>query len=89
MISTGAKSIDRSIKQLHRAMDLLVKSKFVKRVKLVPRVQNIVATVILEQRIDLITLTTHVTPITYEADQFPGGYSENLRRTSLLDFFIR
>lgn len=73
MISTGAKSIQHSNKQLNRALIVLVKNKFVTRIKLIPKVQNIVALVDVERKIDLIRLATHVTPITYEPDQFAGA----------------
>ncbi len=38
-----------------------------------PMVQNVVATVNLEKRIDLATMATHVTEITYERDEFPAA----------------
>ena len=72
MISTGARSIQESIHQLERAMELMVKSNFVRRVLLSPTVQNIVATTSLLSRIDLKAVATYVPKITYEPDQFPG-----------------
>ena len=42
MISTGAKSTVKSIEQLQQTIDLLVNAKFIKPIKLVPLIQNIV-----------------------------------------------
>ena len=42
MISTGAKSVDHSIKQLHRGVTLLVQNNFTENVELKPQVRNIV-----------------------------------------------
>jgi transcription initiation factor TFIID TATA-box-binding protein len=73
MISTGAKSVQGSVIQLEKAMNLLAKDGFVKKVKLIPKIQNIVATANLGTRIDLNKIVKHVPKITYEPDQFPGA----------------
>lgn len=73
MISTGARSIQESICQLERAMELMVTTNFVRRILLSPIVQNIVATASLLSRIDLKAVATYVPKITYEPDQFPGA----------------
>jgi transcription initiation factor TFIID TATA-box-binding protein len=72
MISTGADSVQGSINQLEKAMILLVKNGFMKKVKLIPKIQNIVATLNLNTRIDLNEMAKVVTKITYEPDQFPA-----------------
>lgn len=46
---------------------------FVKKVKLIPKIQNIVATLNIGSRIDLNEVVTHVPKITFEPDQFPGA----------------
>jgi TATA-box binding protein (TBP) (component of TFIID and TFIIIB) len=66
MISTGAKSVQRSIIQLQNAMDILVENGFVKKIKLIPKIQNIVATVNLGNKIDLNEVATRVPKITFE-----------------------
>jgi transcription initiation factor TFIID TATA-box-binding protein len=73
MISTGARSIQESIHQLERAMELMVTSNFVRRILLSPTVQNIVATASLPSRIDLKAVATCIPKITYEPDQFAGA----------------
>lgn len=73
MISTGARSIQESIHQLERAMELMVMNNFVRSISLSPAVQNIVATVSLLSRIDLKAVATCVSKVTYEPDQFPGA----------------
>ena len=73
MISTGAKSIQKSIYQLERAMEVMVVNNFTNRVLLNPRVRNIVATANLLSKLDLKAIATYVPTITYEPDQFPGA----------------
>lgn len=86
MISIGAKSVDESIKQLDRDMTLLIENKFVTNIKLLPRIQNIVATADLESRIDIKAMTTRLAMITYEPDQFPGAILRTLHGPVCLVF---
>jgi transcription initiation factor TFIID TATA-box-binding protein len=72
MISTGAKTISESINQLQRAMAILVYNKYISPVKLVPKVQNIVATVNLGNGIDINKLAEELPRITFEPEQFPA-----------------
>jgi TATA-box binding protein (TBP) (component of TFIID and TFIIIB) len=44
LISTGAKSASESIEQLQKTMNLLVNATFVRPAQLMPKIQNIVAT---------------------------------------------
>lgn len=46
-------------------MNLLAKDGFVKKVKLIPKIQNIVATLNIGSRIDLNEVVTHVQNITF------------------------
>ena len=71
-ISTAAKSVARSIQQLEQPKDLLVSSDFVKRVSLVPKIRNVVATLDLQNRIDLNGFATSVSKSIFEPEQFPG-----------------
>jgi transcription initiation factor TFIID TATA-box-binding protein len=73
MISTGAKSVQGSVIQLKKAMNLLAKERIVKKIKLIPKIQNIVATLNIGSRIDLNEVVAHVPEITFEPDQFPGA----------------
>jgi transcription initiation factor TFIID TATA-box-binding protein len=70
---TGAKSVQGSTIQLVKAMNLLAKNGFVKKVKLIPKIQNIVATLDIGSRIDLKEIVTEVPKITFEPNQFPGA----------------
>ena len=73
MISTGAASVQGSISQLEKAMILLVKNGFIKKVKLIPKIENIVATLNVHTRIDLNEVAKVVPKITYEPDQFTAA----------------
>jgi transcription initiation factor TFIID TATA-box-binding protein len=73
MISLGAKSVQGSVIQLEKAMNLLAKDGFVKKVRLIPKIQNIVATLNIGSRIDLNEVVTLIPKITFEPDQFPGA----------------
>lgn len=72
MISKGAKSIIQSAQQLYRALELLARNGFVKRVRLQSLVRNIVATFNIETKIDLIRAATEIPKSIYEPNQFPG-----------------
>jgi transcription initiation factor TFIID TATA-box-binding protein len=73
MISTGAKSVQGSVIQLEKTMNLLANDGFVKKVKLIPKIQNIVATLNIGSRIDIHEVVTHIPKIIFEPDQFPGA----------------
>ena len=51
----------------------MVLNKFTKKVSLIPRVRNIVASANLLSQLDLKAIATRVPKITYEPDQFPGA----------------
>ena len=51
----------------------MVNAKFIKPIKLVPLIQNIVATIDVENQIDLKNLSSILPRIIYEPDQFPGA----------------
>lgn len=72
MISVGARSISESVDQLERAMKLLASNNLVKLVKLKPTVRNIVATMILDGKVDLNAFSKRIPKCIYEPDQFPG-----------------
>jgi transcription initiation factor TFIID TATA-box-binding protein len=72
MISTGAKSISESIEQIKHTMEILAKEKFIEKVKLESKVQNIVATSNIG-KIDLNSVVSTLTKIIFEPEQFPGA----------------
>jgi transcription initiation factor TFIID TATA-box-binding protein len=73
MISTGGESIHKSIQQLEHTMEILVNDKFIDRVRLDPKVRNIVATANLGSKIDLKRMVSTLAKFTLEPEQFPGA----------------
>ncbi len=86
MISTGAKSIEKSIHQLERAMELMVANNITERVVLKPHVRNMLATANLLSHLDLKAIATYLPEITYEPDQFPGAILRTEEGPSCLIF---
>jgi len=73
MISTGAKSVSKSIQQLEHAVDILVWDGFIKRIRLELKVQNIVATAAMKSKIDLNLVASTLTKLIFEPEHFPGA----------------
>jgi transcription initiation factor TFIID TATA-box-binding protein len=86
MISTGANSLTKSIKQLKRTRNLLVDNHFIKNVRLVPKIQNIVATANIGTRIDLNEVARRVPKITFEPEQFSGAILRTSQKQVCLIF---
>ena len=76
MISTGAKSVSESIEQLQKTMNLLVNVKLVRPLKLIPKIQNIVGTLDVENRIDLKSLCRYYLVLYTSLISFLGQYLE-------------
>ena len=55
MISTGGKNIRNSVEQLKHTVEILAREKIIKRTKIEPKVQNVVATQMLEAKLISIT----------------------------------
>lgn len=72
LISVGAKSVRKSIEQLHKTRQLLIRNGFIKRVELEPKVQNVVATLDLKSKIDLNSFSLAIPRSIFEPEQFPG-----------------
>lgn len=72
LISVGTKSIEQSINELKKTCKILQKYKLVKLIKIIPKVQNIVAKFDLEKKIQIEKLARTVPKCMYEPDQFPG-----------------
>ena len=73
MISTGAISISASIEQLEHTMEILAIEKFIERIRLQPKVQNVVATADLKSKIDLNRAASILTKFSLEPEQFAGA----------------
>jgi transcription initiation factor TFIID TATA-box-binding protein len=86
MISTGAKGVSFSIKQLQRALELLVNNKLAKWVELDCKVQNIVATLDLQRTLDVKKVTSSLPNYIYEPDNFPGIIYKHNSKISCLIF---
>ena len=86
LISTGAKSIENSIKQLEIAKDLLLRADFINEIKLDPKVRNIVATLDLGKKVNLNILATQLHGSTLEPEHFPGLIVKTIFRTTCLIF---
>jgi transcription initiation factor TFIID TATA-box-binding protein len=72
MISTGAKEVSLSIKQLQHALGLLVSNNLAKWVELECKIQNIVATLDFQRTLDVKKVTSSLANYIYEPDNFPG-----------------
>jgi transcription initiation factor TFIID TATA-box-binding protein len=87
MISIGAKSVFLSKWQLERAMNLLIENKLAKQVGLVYKVQNIVATLDLYDKLEVKKVINSLPNYIYEPDNFPGIiYKSSKDRVSCLIF---
>jgi len=72
MISVGGKSVRSAINQLNQAKFFLVKAKMIKETKIVSKIQNIVATIDLCQRIPIEKLASKISGAVYKPKTFPG-----------------
>jgi transcription initiation factor TFIID TATA-box-binding protein len=86
MISTGAKAVSFSIKQLQHALELLVSNKLAEWVDLECKVQNIVATLDLQRTLDVKKVTSSLANYIYEPDNFPGIIYKHNGKISCLIF---
>jgi transcription initiation factor TFIID TATA-box-binding protein len=86
MISTGAKEVSLSIKQLQHALELLVSNKLAKCIELEFRIQNIVATLDFQRVLDVKKVTRSLPNYIYEPDNFPGIIYKHNGRISCLIF---
>jgi transcription initiation factor TFIID TATA-box-binding protein len=85
LISTGAKSLVKSIDQLQRTHDLLCKYEFIKPISITPKIQNIVATFDLKKYIDFSEVIKK-RKVIYEPEQFPGMIYKTTSGTTCLVF---
>ena len=85
LISTGAKSLLKSIDQLQKTHDLLCKYKFIKPINIEPKIRNIVATIDLKEYIEFNDIIKKRRVI-YEPEQFPGIIYKTAYGTTCLIF---
>lgn len=86
MISVGGKSIKKSIEQLNYAKFYLVREKLIQDTTLRPKIQNIVATLVLPKLPSLAKIYDKLTGAIYEPDQFPGIILKSINSVSYLIF---
>ena len=72
LISAGTKSPENAILELKRALKILQKNKLIKSFKIFPKIQNIAATGIIGEKINIQHLAKTLPLCIYEPDQFPG-----------------
>ena len=73
MISVGTKSERQARHDLRFVADYLTEADLIKNRRIHPRLQNIVASVDLEHRIELAQLASKTPHLIYEPEQFPGA----------------
>lgn len=86
MISTGARSVKESEEQLKHVQYLLVRNGFVSKIKIVPKVQNIVALSKIDGRLDLNLMSLALPRSMYEPEQFPALIHKTEQGTTCLIF---
>ncbi len=72
MISVGTKSPEESSRELARALGILHGYRLARRVRIKPRVRNIVARFDLQKRLPIERLARVLPKCMYEPEQFPG-----------------
>lgn len=86
MISVGGKSITRAIKQLNHAKFYLVQENIIKDAKIVPVIQNVVATIDVGQNLSIEKLTAKIPGSIYAPETFPGIILKGLQSCNFLIF---
>lgn len=86
MISLGGKSIKKSIEQLNQAKFYLVREKLIQDIILRPKIQNIVATIVLPKPLSIAEAYDKLIGAIYEPEQFPGIILKSINSVSYLIF---
>ena len=86
IISVGGKSIKKAIEQLNHAKFYLLQEKMIKDIKLIPKIQNIVATVKLNRKLQLKKLSSKIAGSTYNPKKFSGLVIKSMNGCSFLIF---
>lgn len=72
MISIGTKTLEQADHDLKHVAKILIKAKHIHPIKIETVLRNIVATVELENKLDLENIARKLSPTIYEPEQFPG-----------------
>ena len=86
MISLGGKSVKKSIEQLNHAKLFLVRENMIYDTRLIPKIQNIVATVDVGQKLPIENLSLKIPGAIYEPETFPGLILKGLHSCNFLIF---
>jgi len=86
MISVGAPSVKKSVEQLNQAKFCLVCENLATDVKLDIKVQNVVATLTLKNKLRIREIVSTLSGAIYEPEQFPGIIFKYLRSVTFLIF---
>jgi len=86
MISVGGKSVSRAIEQLNHAKFYLVQQNMIKDTKIVPVIQNVVATIDVDQKLPIGKLSTKIPGSIYDPETFPGIILKGLHSCNFLIF---
>jgi len=86
MISVGGKSVKKAIEQLNQAKFFLVRENMIQDTVLIPKIQNIVATIDLKQKIPVDNLSLQIAGAVYDPETFPGLILKGLFNCNFLIF---
>jgi len=86
MISIGGKSIKKAIEQLNQAKFYLVQEKMIRDTKIVPVIQNVVATIDVGQKLPIEKLSSKIPGSIYEPETFPGIILKGMHSYNFLIF---
>ena len=86
MISVGGKSISRAKKQLEHAKFFLIRENMIQDITLTPKIQNIVATLDIKQKIPIDDISSKIAGAIYDPETFPGLILKGLHSCSFLIF---
>ena len=86
MISVGGKSVKKAIEQLNHAKFYLVQQNMIKDTKIVPVIQNVVATIDVGQKLPIEKLSKKISGSIYDPETFPGIILKGLHSCNFLIF---
>jgi len=86
MISLGGKSLKKAKEQLNQAKFFLVKENMIKDTRLFPKIQNIVATLDIKQKIPIEDISSKIAGAIYDPETFPGMILKGLHSCNFLIF---
>lgn len=86
MISTGAKNFSTSVRQLNDTLTLLCRAGLAEKRTIEPKCHNIVATIDIKKKLDLIGVAQELSNSIYEPEQFAGVIHKAVMASTCLIF---